>query len=386
MAEVLGIDPFDVRAVTGDTDLTPVDLGSYSSRVTLMMGNAAIQAAERARDMLADGGRRASSRCRRIGWCSPSAACSTARTPIAASRFAEAVCLAEARVRHDRHHRLVHAAEVARRSSRAAASGRRRPTPTPPRSSRWRSIPTPAGSPCRGSGSRTTSAARSIPTLVRGQVEGSVYMGLGEALMEEQAFRRLPPRLSHALVHKFPSMLEYKSPTRLDMPEIFTELVEHPDPAGPVRREGSRAGAAAADHAGGGQRGVRRGRRAHRRDAGHAGEDPEGAAGEGGRASRRATARRRFPTSPWPEPLLVAPPWEGGDGRASNEPSSSAGRRRDGRGAASRRRRGVRVMMRLPPLPLPRAAHASTEAAAMLAEVAGRHDAGRRRHRPAART
>src|SRR5207302_3150590 len=28
VAEVLGIDPFDVRAVTGDTDLTPVDLGS----------------------------------------------------------------------------------------------------------------------------------------------------------------------------------------------------------------------------------------------------------------------------------------------------------------------------------------------------------------------
>src|SRR5438309_5590373 len=54
VAEVLGIDPFDVRAVTGDTDLTPVDLGSYSSRVTLMMGNAAIQAAERARDVLAN--------------------------------------------------------------------------------------------------------------------------------------------------------------------------------------------------------------------------------------------------------------------------------------------------------------------------------------------
>ena len=53
VAEILGIDPHDVRAVTGDTDLTPVDLGSYSSRVTLMMGNAAIQAAERARDMLA---------------------------------------------------------------------------------------------------------------------------------------------------------------------------------------------------------------------------------------------------------------------------------------------------------------------------------------------
>ena len=52
VAEVLGIDPFDIKVVTGDTDLTPVDLGSYSSRVTLMTGNAAIQAAERARDIL----------------------------------------------------------------------------------------------------------------------------------------------------------------------------------------------------------------------------------------------------------------------------------------------------------------------------------------------
>ena len=41
VAEVLGIDPFDIRVVTADTDLTPVDLGSYSSRVTLMTGNAA---------------------------------------------------------------------------------------------------------------------------------------------------------------------------------------------------------------------------------------------------------------------------------------------------------------------------------------------------------
>src|SRR3989441_67997 len=52
VAEVLGIDPFDIRVLTADTDLTPVDLGSYSSRVTLMTGNAAIQAAERARELL----------------------------------------------------------------------------------------------------------------------------------------------------------------------------------------------------------------------------------------------------------------------------------------------------------------------------------------------
>src|SRR5437016_13309534 len=52
VAEVLGIDPFDVAVVTADTELNPVHLGSYSSRVTLMTGNAALQAAERARQIL----------------------------------------------------------------------------------------------------------------------------------------------------------------------------------------------------------------------------------------------------------------------------------------------------------------------------------------------
>src|SRR5258706_13450663 len=50
-------------------------------------------------------------------------------------------------------------------------------------------------------------------------------MGLGEALMEEQVFRRG--------VHKIPSMLEYKSPTTFEMPEVVTYLVEEPDPRGP---------------------------------------------------------------------------------------------------------------------------------------------------------
>src|SRR5204863_4573762 len=53
VAEVLGVDPFDVRCVTGDTGITPVDLGSYSSRVTAMMGNAAIQASQQLKDLIA---------------------------------------------------------------------------------------------------------------------------------------------------------------------------------------------------------------------------------------------------------------------------------------------------------------------------------------------
>jgi CO/xanthine dehydrogenase Mo-binding subunit len=66
------------------------------------------------------------------------------------------------------------------------------------------------------------------PALVLGQVEGSVYMGLGEALMEEMAYRT-----NRNIVHKFPSMLEYKSPTTLEMCDVKTYLIEDPDPNGP---------------------------------------------------------------------------------------------------------------------------------------------------------
>src|SRR5579859_2196148 len=45
VAEELGIEPEDIHLETADTTLTPVDLGSYSSRVTFMAGNAAIAAA-----------------------------------------------------------------------------------------------------------------------------------------------------------------------------------------------------------------------------------------------------------------------------------------------------------------------------------------------------
>ena len=51
--------------------------------------------------------------------------------------------------------------------------------------------------------------------------------------MEEQVFRRLPKKLSSALVHQQPSLLEYKSPTFLEMPPVTTFFIEEPDGAGP---------------------------------------------------------------------------------------------------------------------------------------------------------
>src|SRR5437762_9597696 len=46
VAEVLGCSLKRIKIIAADTDLTPIDIGSYSSRVTFMNGNAAMRAAE----------------------------------------------------------------------------------------------------------------------------------------------------------------------------------------------------------------------------------------------------------------------------------------------------------------------------------------------------
>jgi CO/xanthine dehydrogenase Mo-binding subunit len=165
------------------------------------------------------------------------------------------------------------------------------------------------------------------PTLVRGQVEGSVYMGLGEALMEEQEFRRLPKKLSGALVHKFPSMLEYKSPTSLDMPEVFTELIEEPDPRGPFGAKEVGQGPLlpimpAVANAVYDAVGVR---------IDEVPITPEKimkalAEKKAGRTARFGPGD--FPRVEWPEALRVPPPWEGGDGHAVNDAPRPAGAKR----------------------------------------------------------
>ncbi len=205
VAEELGLQPSDVRLVTADTDTTPIDLGSYSSRVTFMAGNAALEAARKMRAMLVEAVEASGRRFEDV-------------------TFEEASVLAETRF------------------GTLTSAG----SYTPPK----------IAGPYKGSGVGPSPAysysacvvgldadartglvtvnkvwiahdvGRAInPVLVEGQVEGSVYMGLGEALMEEQVFRKG--------LHKWPSMLEYKSPTFLDMPEVETFIVETVDREGP---------------------------------------------------------------------------------------------------------------------------------------------------------
>jgi 4-hydroxybenzoyl-CoA reductase alpha subunit len=226
VAEVLGIDPFDIRVITADTDLTPVDLGSYSSRVTLMTGNAAIQAAERARELLV------MAVAEKLGVPIENLSLAERRVfdvenPEVGVSFAEAVVLAESKF------------------GTIGTVGSYTPPRSPGKFKGSGVGPSPAYSYSAAVAEVDVNPdtgivvvervwiahdiGRSInPMLVIGQVEGSVYMGLGEILMEEMVYRE-----NRNVVHKFPSMLEYKSPTTMEMCDVQTYLIEDPDPNGP---------------------------------------------------------------------------------------------------------------------------------------------------------
>jgi len=222
-AEVLGIEPKDVHVHPADTSLTPVDLGSYSSRVTLMCGMAAIQASQRLREVIAravarklevDTGALAF-RERRVGvpddW-------------EKALPFAQAVELAEAM-----HGVLAFAGSYAppKRAGKYKGGG---VGPSPCYSYSACVVELTVDEETGEIELHDVWIGHDIgralnPLLAEGQVEGSVYMGIGEAVMEGQVFRKG--------VHKNPSLLEYKSPTTLETPEIHTFLIETDDPEGP---------------------------------------------------------------------------------------------------------------------------------------------------------
>jgi 4-hydroxybenzoyl-CoA reductase subunit alpha len=76
------------------------------------------------------------------------------------------------------------------------------------------------------------------PVGVEGQVIGSVWMGLGQALQEEVVWK-------HGLIMN-PGLLEYRSPSSVESPEIETIIVESIDPEGPFGAKEAGEGSLAA--------------------------------------------------------------------------------------------------------------------------------------------
>jgi 4-hydroxybenzoyl-CoA reductase alpha subunit len=222
-AEVLGIDPKDVHVHPADTSLTPVDLGSYSSRVTLMCGMAAIQAAERLRGAIFT----AVAKKLEV---SPASLVARDRKVGVPDDWDKAVPFARAvELGEGLHGVLAFPGSYAppKRAGKFKGGG---VGPSPCYSYSACVVELTVDEQTGQVDLEDVWIAHDIgralnPLLVEGQVEGSIYMGIGEALMEEQVFRKN--------LHKHPSMLDYKSPTTLETPEIHTLLVETDDPEGP---------------------------------------------------------------------------------------------------------------------------------------------------------
>ncbi len=237
VAETLGVSIERVRVIAADSAVTPKDNGAYSSRITFMVGNAAIDAARKLKAILIE----------------------------AAARKLEArpediECEGEAfRVGHGKQSSLPFAEIV------KEALVDRGPITV---SGTFTCPPEAQGGKHRGGAVGSTMgfsyAAQVVevdvdeatgvvtvdkvwtaldcghainPLAVEGQIEGSVWMGMGQALSEETRYVQGLP--THA------SLLEYRVPTSAESPAIEVQIVESHDPYGPFGAKEASEGALA---------------------------------------------------------------------------------------------------------------------------------------------
>ncbi len=234
VAEVLLLPMARIRVVSADSALTPKDNGSYSSRVSFMVGNAALRAAESMKRLLVEAAaRRLEASVDDIEWGGES--CWVVGT--------------------DRKLDFAHCVQAA-----LAESG------TLTVKGAWSTPPETQGGKFRGGAVGSTAgfsyAAQVVevqvdedtgavhvekvwvahdcgralnPLAVEGQVQGAVWMGMGQALSEETQY--------HEGLHLRANLLDYRIPTIAESPPIDVTLVESMDPLGPFgAKEGSEGG------------------------------------------------------------------------------------------------------------------------------------------------
>ena len=224
VAEVLALPLARIRVVAADSALTPKDNGSYSSRVSFMVGNAALRAAEEMKRVLVDAA------ARRLEVSPEDVEWEGGRARVAGTDrgidFAGAVEAA-----------LVDTGTLTVKGT-------------------WSAPPETQGGKFRGAAVGSTAgfsySAQVVevsvdedtgvvtvervwvahdcgfainPLAVEGQVQGAVWMGMGQALSEETQY--------HEGLHLRASMLDYRVPTIVESPPIEVKLIESRDPLGP---------------------------------------------------------------------------------------------------------------------------------------------------------
>ncbi len=238
VAEVLGLDLARVRVVTGDSEVVPKDNGSYSSRVTFMVGNAAIDAAQNLKAVLI-----------------------AAAARKLEAKPGEIECLGElyragAQDKGLTFNEVV--TEALKDTGTITVTGNYSTIPESHGGKKYR------GAAIGGTMGYSYSAqvvevsvdedtgvvtvdkvwvahdcGRALNRLtVEGQVQGSVWMGMGQALSEETAY------FGGLLLTA--NMLDYRVPTIQDSPPIEVGIVESIDPHGPFGAKEAGEGSLAA--------------------------------------------------------------------------------------------------------------------------------------------
>jgi 4-hydroxybenzoyl-CoA reductase subunit alpha len=224
VGEVLGLGADRIRVIANDSAVTPKDNGSYSSRVSFMVGNAALSAARSLRERLVE----------------------AAARKLEASP-ADVECLGETYRVAGTDRALEYPAVVAAALEDSGTIVVKGTYSTPPETQggkfRGAAVGTSAGYSYAAAVAQVAVdeetgvirvekiwAAHDCgfainPLAVEGQVQGSVWMGMGQALSEETQYHDGRPLRAN--------LLDYRVPTIVESPPIEVLIVESRDPGGP---------------------------------------------------------------------------------------------------------------------------------------------------------
>lgn len=225
VAEVLGVEHRRLRVVAADSALTPKDNGSYSSRVTFMVGNAAADAARKLKALLVTAAaKRLQVSEAEVDW------------------FGEAAAVVGNASRQIPFHDIVEEAlvdvgmltvkglftcpvEFQGGKQRGGAVGSTMGFSYAAQAVEV-SVDTELGKVTVEKVWSAIDCGFAInPMAVEGQVQGAIWMGMGQAMSEETVYENGR--------HKAASLLEYRVPTIVESPDIEVHIVESMDPNGP---------------------------------------------------------------------------------------------------------------------------------------------------------
>ena len=224
VAEVLGIPVDWIRVFSRDSDTDPIDLGSYSSRVTFMAGNAARRAAEVIRGKLCAAAGRLTGYAAE-GFDTRAGEVVYAPDPAVRVPYLDAVLEAIAGKGALIAKGCYHDAPPMGGTHKGAAAGLSpsysfqayvSQVKVDPEAGFLRPVKVWAAHDC----------GRALnPLAVEMQIEGCLHMGMGQALMESFGYNKTS--IGN------PSLLDYKIPSAIEMPPVEVILVESGDPEGP---------------------------------------------------------------------------------------------------------------------------------------------------------